>query len=45
MQSKTKARELRLKDECYNCRMLFGRPFNPRCFARKDPMRGGSDEK
>lgn len=45
MRLKTKARKPILKDECYNCHMLYGWPFNPRCFVRKNPIRDDSDER
>lgn len=36
---------LRLKEECYNCYNLFGAPFYPKCFARKDCSRDSSNGK
>lgn len=27
----------KLRDECYNCHMLFGSPFNPCCYRRMNP--------
>ena len=44
MQLKTERRP-KLRDECYNCYLLMGGPFSPKCFALQDPSRDESKDK
>ena len=35
----------KLRDECYNCYLLSGSPFSPKCCALQNPYRDESKEK